>query len=384
MKKVLFISNNGAGFYRFKKELIEAVIAEGYSVHFSVPYDPLIEELIRLGADYHPLTIDRRGMNPIKDLSLILQLYKVVRSLKPSAMVLHTIKPNLYGSLIAKLSRIPYINNITGLGSAFQTESFMAKVLRTMYRWVLNRSTGIFFENQGNLDYFKKHHIGKHGSYVLVNGAGVNTDFFSRRDDWAQVPPTREAREHEIALLFIGRIMREKGICEFLDAAEYLTRKYENGVKGAKLKFYVLGDYDEDDLKERVDTLNQSGVIHYLGISDDTRKQMREADCIVLPSYHEGMSNVLLEGASFELPLITSDINGCKEAVEDGVTGFLCQRGSSESLIRAIESFLKLTPEQRRNMGELGRNKMILEFERSTVIQKYIGCIEKAVSTKGR
>lgn len=382
MKRILLISNNGAGFYRFKKELLQTLIQAGYTVDFSVPYDPLIDELIDMGAVYHPLNIDRRGMNPIKDFGLILQFHRMVHSLKPSVIVLHTIKPNLYGSLIAKLNRIPYINNITGLGSAFQKESSMAKILRAMYRSVLSSSSGIFFENKGNLNYFKKYHIGKFERYVLVKGAGVNTKFYSRKDDLPLQKTAEDEERNEIRFLFIGRIMREKGIREFLNAAEYLRKKYEDGIQGVRLKFCVLGDYDEEILKARIDTLNHDGVIRYLGISEDTRNQMREADCIVLPSYHEGMSNVLLEGAAFELPLITSDIHGCKEAVEPGITGFLCRPESPESLVQAIESFLELTPDQRKKMGQSGRNKMIREFERSTVIQKYIRCIEDAVSIK--
>ena len=367
MKKVLLVSNHGGGFYNFKKELIDNLISAGTEVHFAVPYDGKVPMMVEKGAIYHEIKIDRRGMNPIKDFSLMLQLFDLNNRINPDVLVLHTIKPNIYGSIAARVSKIPYINNITGLGSALQLNNYMARILRMLYRCSLSKSSAIFFENDANLNYFSKYSIGNLQSYILVPGAGVNTDHYFPREK-------KLTDSKSLTLLFIGRIMREKGINEYFTAAQYFHKKYQN------IKFQVVGPCDEPEYENMLHDQSEAGVIEYLGISNDTRVEMSSADCIVLPSYHEGMSNVLLEGASMGLPLITSDISGCKEAVEDGKNGFLCKSKSAESLITAIEKFIQLSDERRREMGHYGRIKMIQEFERTIVVRKYIEVIQNILS----
>lgn len=356
--KVLLISNYGMGFYNFKKELVLELLKLEYEVHFAVPPYEKLEMLVAKGAVYHEISIDRRGINPIKDLGLILQFKRLFISVKPDIIISHTIKPNIYASIIAKRYKIPYLNNITGLGSALQRDNTLSKVLRVMYRCALSDSSGIFFENEGNKEYFEKNRIGNNENYVVVPGAGVNTDEF--------VPESGRRDRSNLTFLFIGRIMKEKGVEEFFDAAEYIKKL------DPSIKFQVVGFYDEPKYFARIDQLITRDVIEFLGLSNDTRVQMKNADCIVLPSYHEGMSNVLLEGASMSLPLITTDIPGCREAVHDGKTGFLCRPGSTESLIGAIKKFIALKEKQRANMGQAGREKIKKEFERKLVVNKYI------------
>ena len=367
MKKILLISNHGGGFYNFKKELVEELLSTGYEVHFAVPYDEKVNGLKALGAEYHEIDIDRRGMNPLKDLSLTKQFIQLIKSVKPDCLVLHTIKPNIYASVAAGLYGIPYINNITGLGSALQVNGFMAKVLRLMYRTSLRKSSGIFFENAGNMQYFMKYKIGNPDRYIVVPGAGVNTVHYS---------PDQSKHKEEadpVTFLYIARIMKEKGIEEFFDAAERMKEKEPN------VRFQIIGWYDETGYKNRMDQLLRDGVIEYHGVSSDTRAEMAKADCIVLPSYHEGMSNVLLEGAAMGLPLITTDIPGCREAVEAGKTGFLCKAKESGSLIDGMERFLALSPEERERMGLCGREKMVAEFDRRLVVERYTAAIRKAI-----
>lgn len=366
-KKVLLISNNGQGFYNFKKELIEALLDAGFEVHFAVPPYEKLKKLTQAGAVYHELQVDRRGMNPLKDMGLIRQLHTLYHNLKPYVIILHTIKPNIYGSALAAVMKISYINSITGLGSALQSNSKLAKVLRKMYRYSLRKTSAVFFENQGNAEYFLKYSLAPKDKHIVVPGSGVNTSYYDRSFHAA------ESRQDGTTFLYIARVMRDKGIEEYLEAASAVKKEHPQA------RFQILGYYDDADYQERVEQLAADGVIEYLGVSNDTRVQMAQADCIVLPSYHEGMSNVLLEGASFELPLITTDICGCKEAVEDGVTGFLCGVRDSQSLTEAMKRFLLLSEKQREEMGRLGREKMIREFERRLVVDRYMEAVESLV-----
>ena len=379
MKKILLVGNYGQGFYNFKKEFVEELLEQNYEVHFAVPWYERLQELVDKGAVYHEIFIDRRGINPTKDILIIRQFQNLFRSVSPNIVVLHTIKPNIYGSYVAKQQGIPYINNITGLGSALQKDNALARLLRWMYRVTLKQSAGIFFENEGNQQYFSKYNIGKKDVYHIVKGAGVNTGYYMCRASNVngrteeKFSEGNQIEDKEIVFLCIARIMREKGIVEFLDAAEHITKKYNN------VRFQLVGFYDEEDLKERVNELHSLEIVEYLGASKDTRVQMANADCIVLPSYHEGMSNVLLEGAASGLPLITTNIPGCKEAVCEGITGFLCEPRNAQSLIDAIEKFLELSVEERIEMGRNGREKMIREFDRKLVVSEYIKVIEKIV-----
>ena len=367
VKKILLISNNGMGFYNFKKEFVEELTVLKYETHFAVPNYEKLKELVNYGAYYHEISIDRRGINPIKDFGLIRQFIYIIKKVKPNVIILHTIKPNIYVSFLSKMKKIPYINNITGLGSALQTESTLAIILRFLYRCSLTNSMGIFFENVGNKDYFQHYNIGNKSKYIVVSGAGVNIK---------QYRPNKKEAADGITFLFIARIMKEKGIEEYLCAAKELKKRNLN------IKFQILGIFDELSYKDLINKMELDNTVEYLGTSTDTRIEMLQADCIVLPSYHEGMSNVLLEGASSGLPLITTDIPGCREAIEDGVSGFLCKARDTDSLIQAMEKFINLSPQERLEMGKRGREKMEREFDRRIVIKRYIQCIQSIIGKR--
>lgn len=360
MKKILIVGNNDGGLYLFRAELVKRLLDEGFEVHFTVPYGEKVEPLKAMGAVYHEIDVDRRGMNPKKDLKLVADYKKLFKQVNPDAMLTYTVKPNVYGGMIAQNMRIPYIATITGLGSALQGEGIKSKLIKLLYKKGLKDSNFVFFQNSQNRDFFLDNRIVEESKIRQVRGSGVNTDKFT---------PRRE-NHTGVNFLFISRIMKEKGAEEYIEVAKRLKPQYPNA------NFQILGYYDESYLEEKVKEGVEKGVLQYLGVSGDTRKEMSQADCIVLPSYHEGMSNVILEGASFGLPLITTNIHGCKEAVEDGETGFLCEPKSADSLIGAIVKFLELTPEQRCNMGEKGRIKMIREFDRKLVVDEYMKAIQ--------
>ncbi|NMA49020.1 MAG: glycosyltransferase family 4 protein [Tissierellia bacterium] len=365
MSKILLISNHGLGFYNFKKELMGRLLSEGYEVHFAVPYDEKLEEIISMGATYHRISIDRRGINPIEDIKLLFHFNKLIGEIKPDLILSHTIKPNIYASLAAKYRKIPYINNITGLGSALQNNNFLSKILILLYKISLSSSSAIFFENEGNCKYFEQNKIGNKTKYITVPGAGVNIAKY--------MPFENKNDMDKLIFLFIGRIMKDKGIDEYIEAAKLIKKEKDN------IRFQVLGFFDDDTYKNKIEEFERSGVIEYLGVSDDTRLEMKNADCIVLPSYHEGMSNVLLEGAAMGKPLITTNIHGCKEAVDDGENGFLCNPKDAESLKEAINKFINLSEAQRKEMGRLSREKVVKEFDRNIVVDQYINKIDEII-----
>lgn len=363
MKKILIVGNNDGGLYLFRAELVEKLISDLFEVHFTVPYGDKVPILIEKGASYHEIDVDRRGMNLLKDLLLLKNYKKLFSEIKPDIVLSYTVKPNIYGGLIARYLKIPFIATITGLGTALQGEGIICKIIKALYKQGLKKSSYVFFQNTQNLKFFLTNRIIPLQKSKLVNGSGVNTEKYL---------PQR--KEHDgVNFLFISRIMREKGVIEYLEAASMLKPKYQN------INFQIVGYYDEEDIKKRVDEAERQGLIQYLGTSSDTRKEMAQADCIVLPSYHEGMSNVLLEGASFGLPLITTDINGCKEAVIDGKTGYLCKPKDTNSLVYAIEKFLHLTEEERQAMGVQGREKMQNEFDRDLVVKEYVNAIKEVI-----
>lgn len=360
MKKILIVGNNDGGLYLFRAELIKKMLDEGFEVHFTVPYGEKVESLKTMGAIYHEIDVDRRGMNPIKDLKLIFDYKRLFNHLEPDVVLTYTVKPNAYAGLVARYMGIPCIATITGLGSSLQGEDLKAKIIKLLYKTGLKGANFVFFQNVQNKAFFLENQLVEEKKIRFVKGSGVNTQKFY---------PQREYHTG-VNFLFISRIMKEKGAEEYMEAARRLKSQYPYA------NFQMLGFYDEDCLKEKVNEGVGKGFLQYIGVSADTRKEMAQADCIVLPSYHEGMSNVLLEGASFGLPLITSDIHGCKEAVEDEVTGFLCMPKDAQSLADTIERFLSLSPEKRAEMGIKGRQKMQSEFDRELVVGEYMKAIK--------
>ncbi len=360
MKKILILGNNDIGLYNFRRELVERLISDGHQVIFSVPYGEKVPFLIESGATYFPIDINRRGKSIAEDFLIYKKYQKLLKSLKPDLVLTYTIKPNIYGGIAASKVGIPCIATITGLGTALQGKGMGTKAIQWLYRYGLRKNRWVFFQNQNNREYFITNKMTKKSNIVVVPGSGVNVN--SYQDE--KIP------HQTINFLFIARLMKEKGIDEFLDAAMEIKIRYPHTV------FQVLGFYDELIYQEKIENLVSEGIIEYLGVSNDTREQMAMADCIVLPSYHEGMSNVLLEGAASGLPLIATNISGCKEAIEHGKTGFLCESKSASSLVEAMEIFLALTSEERREMGRLGREKMIREFDRRIVVNRYVECIE--------
>ena len=357
MKKILILINSSGGLYDFRNELIESLLSE-YDVAASLPDEVKTKELSEEGCRILYTPINRRGMNPAEDFKLLVRYLRILRREKPDLVLTYTIKPNIYGGFCCRLLKIPYIVTVTGLGSAFQKKGLLRKIIVIMYRMALKRATCVFFQNQENAEVFEKYHIrGKH--FRLVNGSGVNL----KRHRYEEYPVSEDT-----IFIFVGRMMREKGVEELLEAAGELSKKH--------VRFQFLG-YCDEDLQDKLDEAEERGMIEQLGFHPDVHEYIKQASALVLPSYHEGMSNVLMEASATGRPVIATNISGCREIFEEGITGFGCRKADSRDLIRALEKFLKLSKDKRAQMGRMARKKMEREFDREAVSEAYLEEIEK-------
>lgn len=353
--KILILANNDAGLYQFRKELIGELL-KANNVVISCPYGELIQPLREMGCSFYNTLIDRRGMNPKTDLNLFFVYKKLLKKEHPDLVITYTIKPNVYGGYACRQLGIPYVENITGLGTAFQKEGVLRKIAIIMYKISAKKAKVVFFENEGNRQVFLKENIVKENQTYLLNGAGVNLEHY-----FVQEYPGGKT----VKFLFIGRVMKEKGINELFQAMKSLI------ADGINCTLDVLGEYEED-YSDIIRQYEKEGWLNYHGYQKDVRPYIKECHCFVLPSWHEGMANTNLECAAMGRPVITSKIYGCMEAVEDGVSGFLCKQKSVEDLKKVMRKFVGLSYEQRRAMGLAGRERMDILFDKKIVVAKTI------------
>ena len=356
-KRILVLANNDVGLYRFRKDLLAAFLKIGYEVYISLPDGGFVPELVQLGCRYLNIPIDRRGMNPLHDGKLFHQYRVILREIKPDLVITYTIKPNIYGGIACRMAHIPYAVNITGLGSAIENGGWLKKFVLALYKPALKDAKVIFFENTGNRDTLVAAGVVPNGRDVVLNGAGVNLE------DYPYQPYPQEGSVH---FLFVGRVMREKGVDEFFAAARRMKQTY-----GQQVEFHIAGSFEEV-YKPAMDKLEQEEIVKYHGYQSDMKPIYAMASCVVLPSYHEGMSNVLLEAAASGRPLITSDIPGCREAVENGVSGYLCPVKNAGALYDAIQRFAELPKDLKAEMGRRGRARMEQHFSKKAVVTETI------------
>lgn len=359
--KILILTNFDVGLYRFRSELIEEMLKR-HEVTISLPYGPLVEPLKAMGCSFVDTPVDRRGINPVTDLKLLKRYWDLVRAEKPDLVVTYTIKPNIYGGMVCRALGVPYAVNITGLGTAFQKEGALRKLVTLLYRTALKKAKVVFFENSGNRQVLVDEGIVPAEKCCLLSGAGVNLEKYSFAEYPEDSFPTR--------FLFVGRVMKEKGIDELFAAMERLR------AEGEECCLDVVGGY-EDDYAARIAEYENKGWLHYHGFQDDVRPYIEKAHCFVLPSYHEGMANTNLECAAMGRPLITSDIPGCREAVVEGKSGLLCQTKDTKSLYECMKRFLTLPREDRAEMGKAGRRHMEKVFDKRKVVSETMKELEK-------
>lgn len=366
--KILVICNSASGLSDFRGMLLRKLTLTDNEVLAIVPIvntpteqkaeESLEAEQIQL---IH-IPMERRGMNPVKDFKLLLAYIKAIHNQKPDLVITYTIKPNAYGGIACQLCSVPYAINVTGLGTAFQGNGMLRKFVTVLYKIAFHKAKVVFFENEGNRDVIVNAGIIDEERTCVLHGAGVDLEKFP----YLEYPQDNDC----IRFLFIGRVMQEKGIDELFAAMRMLCQD------GVNCHLDILGGFDED-YSERIKECEAEDWLSYHGYQSDVRPFIAASHCFVLPSWHEGMANTNLECAATGRPVITSNIHGCMEAVEDGVTGFLCEKQNAEDLYRVMKRFTELSREERASMGLAGRRRMEEIFDKRKVVEMTIRGLEK-------
>lgn len=352
--RYLIISNNGGMLVIYRGALLRALLQRG-SVVACVPHGGE-EELIKLGCEVVYADVDRRGINPINDVKLYKRYKKIIKEVNPDVVITYSIKPNIYGGYACRKLGVPYYLHVQGLGSGFYRKG-LKEVVSAMYRAAAKKAKAVFFENHGNRDLFIGKKIIKDHQAVVFSGAGVDLDAFAL----APMPDGAAVR-----FAFVSRIMKEKGVDELFYAAKRLKAEF-----GDRFELDIAGIF-EDSYEQTVNELHDKGIINYLGFINDVASLYRSCDAVVLPSYHEGMSNVLLEGAAIGRVLITTDVCGCREAVIENESGFLCPVRDAEAIYRAMKRVCLMSADEREKMGKRGREHVEKNFNRNDVVKKTI------------
>lgn len=356
MKKILFLVNHDVVIYNFRLEIVERFINDGHEVHISSPYGERIDDLTDLGAIYHEIRMDRHGLNPKEEIRILNCYKRLLKELKPDICLGFTIKPNIYGSIAARKNDIPFVANITGLGTAVETPGIKQKIFIVLYKYAFKRIQRVFYQNEENRQFFIKNKIAVNKGELLP-GSGVNL----KRYPYRNYPDNGT-----IKFAFLSRIMKEKGIDQYLEAAQVIRKKYDN------VEFHVCG-FCEPEYDGKLQEMHDEGIVRYHGMIRDVAGFMGNIHCIIHPTYYpEGISNVLLEACATGRPIITTDRSGCREVVEDGINGYMIPQKDSVALVEAIEKFLALTWEHKRNMGMKARKTAEARFDRQIVVEKYV------------
>lgn len=354
-KKILFLVNHDASIYNFRRELVEKLLSKNYQVIISSPYGSRINELIEMGCIYDEAKLERHGTNAFNDIKLFLYYKKIMKKYEPDVVLTYTIKPNIYGAMAAKSLNIPCLANITGLGTSLEKKGSMQKLVLFLYKIAFSKVQKVFFQNMENLGFFKKHGIVS-DNYNVLPGSGVNLEHFQLMD---------YPSDNVIKFIFVSRIMKEKGIDQFLGMAEHIKQCYPN------VEFHILG-FCEETYEEKLKLMEQRDIIKYHGMQNDVREFQKYSHCTIHPTYYpEGMSNVLLESAACGRAIITTNRSGCREIIDDKVNGFIVKQKDTQDLIEKVEDFLNLDFEEKKAMGLAGRKKVEREFDRKIVVDAY-------------
>ena len=360
-KKILILSNHFVTVYKFRKELISCLVERGHEVIVSLPYSEDVEKIQQLGVRTVNTYVDRKSLNPIKDIKLFMDYMKLIKAENPDIVISYTIKPNAYGGLASRLYKCDFIANVTGLGSAYYRGGIVKKIVHTLYKLGFKSAKSVFFENNKNSQVLIDDKTITKNQAVVMKGAGVNLEQF----EFNNMPS-----DEVVKFLFIGRVMSEKGVDELFDAIKKIKFKYKN------TKFGFIGWF-EDDYREKIREFEEGNLIKYYGYQEDIIPFIKNVHCIVLPSYHEGMANVLLEGAAMGRALIASDIAGCREAIVEGKSGWTCRVKDSDDLYDKISRFIELSYDEKSFMGKCGRSHMEEFFDKRKVVKLTVEEIER-------
>ena len=362
--KVLFLSNSIGGIVNFRYELIQYLVSRGDDVYVSsqIEQDATPDWLTPLKVHFIETPVSQRGTNPFGDIKLIHFYIQLLRKINPDIVLSYTIKPNIYGSVACRIVGVPIIANVTGLGTAMETPGLLQKITIALFKWGFKQTNHVYFQNQSSIDFFLKNNI-KMSSYELVAGSGVNLQKFA----YEEYP-----EEDVINFLYVGRILPAKGIQQIIDAANYFKNK------SANVRFNIVGIKDDPYYSEIILKLHDEGTIVFYGKQKDIRPFVAMSHCLVHPSYYpEGMSNVLLESSAMGRPAITTDKAGCREIIDNEVTGYIVKQNNSGDFIEKIERFIELSHNEKKQMGKNARHKVEREFDRVKVVEIYVTRIDE-------
>ena len=368
-KTVLISINSSWNIVNFRAGLIRALSADNYRVISAAPADAHTERLRGMVAEHYELAMESDGTSPLRDLALILRYWKLLRRTRPDIMLTYTIKPNIYGAIAARLCGVPVIANVSGLGTAFIRTTWLTRVVKHLYRLAFRQVALVFFQNAVDRDLFIAQKLVAREKTDLLPGSGVDLAYFH--------PSHAVADDGQVRFVLIGRMVWDKGIAEYVAAARLVKQQYP------QVQFHLVGAQHVKNKTAIAPTTlaewNQEGIVQYLGESDDIREVIAQHSCVVLPSYREGMSRVLLEAAAMGKPLIATNVPGCADVVEDGVNGLLCAAQDAASLADAMLRFLALPVAERAAMGVASRRKAEKEFDEQRVFDSYLSHIAAAI-----
>ncbi|MEM7550596.1 MAG: glycosyltransferase family 4 protein [Bacteroidota bacterium] len=366
--KIAIVLNTSWNIYNFRMGLIKTLISQGAEVHAVAPHDEYSSILEDHGCVYHKVRMDSRGANPVKDLALTLELFKIYQKIKPDIILHFTIKPNIYGTLAAHMLGIPTINNVCGLGTVFLKDNVVSKIAMVLYKWAFKYPNKVFFQNGDDELLFKRNKLIAEGLSEVIPGSGINLSTFKPLDNKVE-------RKKKFTFLLISRLIIDKGVIEYVKAVEILRKR------GYEAEFQILGA--TDTLHKRgipahiIDEWTTSGVINYLGTTKDVRKYISEADCVLLPSYREGTPRTLLEAASMKKPIIATDVPGCRNIVQHKYNGLLCKLKDVEDLADKMIEMYHMPLSLRDVLGQNGRKLVEEKFDEQIVIDKYINSLSE-------
>ena len=370
-KKIVIALNTAWNLVNFRAGLIRALVAQGYEVVALAPHDEYAPRLAALGCRFVALPMDNQGTHPGRDLLLFFRFLKLLGHERPDVFLGYTVKPNIYGSMAAHVLGIPVINNIAGLGTVFIRDSWLTRLVRLLYKTALSRSRHVFFQNNEDMRLFVESGLVSPAKISRLPGSGIDLNIFS-------FVPIDPSQDRPFRFLLVARLLWDKGVGEYVAAARIVRRKYPTA------RFQLLGFLDVKNKtavsSTKMDDWVREGVVEYLGVADDVKPYLAATDCVVLPSYREGVPRSLLEAAAMGRPIVTTNAVGCRDVVDDGVNGLLCHVRDAGDLAKKLECIIAMTPDERERMGDAGRKKMGREFDEKIVIEQYLLAIGKIVS----
>ncbi len=356
----LMTVNAAWNIWNFRKPIVQALLARGHKVTILAPRDDFVDHLTQIGCAFVPLEMNAKGLNPLDEWKLLRQFQQVFKQQKPDIILSYTIKNNTFGALAAKSLGLPFVPNVSGLGTGFLSGGTLQFIVEQLYRRAYRDLPVIFFQNEDDRDLFTSRRLVTVDQARLLPGSGIDLEHFQATD----LP-----RNETPVFLLIARLLRDKGVLEFVEAARQVKSDHPDA------RFQLLGAAESENRTAiaacTVDEWVREGIVEYLGTTPDVRLTIAAAHCIVLPSYREGAPRTLIEAAAMARPLIATDVPGCRTVVDHNETGFLCDVRSVDSLATAMRRFLDLPVERRSEMGQAGRAKMEREYDQKLVVEAY-------------